>query len=330
MKPFSELKQRSQVGRVRRALDEVLARHRLEGASVKLAAHAYNTTFRVTTDTFDAAVRVNVNSKRSFAEVRGEVAFVELVHRSGLVRVPEPLPIFGGKPYDTAEIAGFPTPCPVAAYRWIQGGAPSKSDPASAGKLLGETLRGLHSATEGVVQLPDGAERPVLGDVMDGLPMRLPTGGIFEEVLGRANEALDRLKVEPPQLTHFDLHFGNVKVHEGKMWAYDFDDSLWAWKAADVAQSMFYLRSTTDPDTSEAAFWDGFGTPMKELGISTEDFEMLVAGRALLLANDFLGNVNAYLREIAPRYLRVTEKRLRNMLETGRFEPRSARFEDEA
>lgn len=311
---------RKQVAVVRRGLSDLLARHGLGDKPLKLVLNAYNMTFALEMPEGRVALRVHSGSTRSLEEIRGEIAWTHALHLEGRVSAPEPVGLFGGTPLGMTRIAGIERDVPVVAYTWLPGRHVGKNQPTRHAFLLGELMSRLHEMTRHW-KLPVSTSRPVLADCIDGLPWRLPEDRTFREPFERANAVLRRLESTPRQLTHFDLHFGNVKVCRRRMSVFDFDDCLIAWPGADAAQAMFYLRREAPGDRLETAFWQGARTSPEELGIGREEFEWLVGGRALLLATDLAGTESASLAKIAPKYIEVTRRRLEYLLDTGMFDP---------
>ena len=88
---------------------------------------------------------------------------------------------------------------------------------------------------------------------------------------------------------------------------------------------MFYLRREGVNDRLETAFWEGSGTSVEGLGLSRDEFEILVGGRALLLATDLAGTSSAKLAAIAPKWIETMRLRVENLLETGEYDPRIGR-----
>ncbi|MBS1718039.1 MAG: phosphotransferase [Armatimonadetes bacterium] len=328
MSDYADLSQRRQIAVMRRGLEDLLEKQNVQADGLRLAAHAYNTTFRAVINGQDTALRVNTNSNRSLSEVRGEVAWVQSILESGLDIVPHPLPIFSGSPIGLAHIAGIEQECPVVAYSWLPGRHVREGGSINLARHIGAIMNSLHKQADGVV-LPPGAERREVDTVLIHLEWRLPDRAPFQEVFKAGNKALDRLRKEQKAiLTHFDLHAWNVKMHQGKAYVFDFDDAEYAWPAADAAQSIGYLRAWKQHEEVESAFWKGLKATPETLGVSQFEFEAMVAGRSLLLANDILGNNTAEIREIGPKYLTVVEKRLSHFLQTGRFDPKVATMKD--
>jgi Ser/Thr protein kinase RdoA (MazF antagonist) len=212
----------------------------------------------------------------------------------------------------------------VVAYRWLEGRHVAKNRPTRHAFLLGQVMTQLHETTRNW-SFAEGASRPVLRTMLDELPWRLPEPGPFAEIFERANAILSRLEATPRQLIHFDLHFGNVKVRRGEMFVFDFDDSVVAWPGVDASQAMFYLRREGVNDRLESAFWEGSGTSIEALGLTREEFEILIGGRALLLATDLAGTTSAKLAAIAPKWIDPMRLRVEHLLATGEYDPRIGR-----
>lgn len=114
---------------------------------------------------------------------------------------------------------------------------------------------------------------------------------------------------------------GNVKWYRGRLSVFDFDDSLMGLPIFDAYVTVFYLRCIKGGRELEAAYWKGLESSPEALGVTTSDFELLVASRSILLANELSRWDNAETLAIAPKYCEVTEKRLAHYFETGEFDP---------
>jgi Ser/Thr protein kinase RdoA (MazF antagonist) len=289
-----------------------------------LVLNSYNITFSLEMPDGKIALRVNTGSTRSLAEVRGEIAWTSALAAGGQVRAPEPEPLFGGSALATIRIDGLDRDIPVVAYRWLEGRHVAKNRPTRHAFLLGQVMTQLHETTRNW-SFAEGASRPVLRTMLDELPWRLPEPGPFAEIFERSNAILERLQAMPRQLIHFDLHFGNVKVNRGEMCVFDFDDSVVAWPGVDASQAMFYLRREGVNDRLESAVWEGSGSSIEALGLTREEFEILIGGRALLLATDLAGTTSAKLAAIAPKWIETMRLRVEHLLATGEYDPRIGR-----
>lgn len=319
---FEDASHLSQVRRIREGLAAHLAGFGVPVEEVRLVNHGFNTTFRVRGPGLDAAVRVNVNSRRSVAAVRGELALVQFLGEAGVVAVPRPVPLFGGEALSALTVRGEERQLPVVAYGWVEGAI----RPGSVAKWgrIGEAMGRIQAATRGWT-VPEGCERPVLRDCLDGQTWRLgEAGAVFRECAERANAVIERLRAEAPaQVLHFDLHPWNVMERGGVVTVLDFDDSVWTHPAVDAAQSLYYLRRLGRAEEAERAFFSGLGGGPEALGVTAEEMEWLIGGRVVLLVNDILGAVTVELQREAAEYLEVSRGRLERLVATGRYEPRT-------
>jgi Ser/Thr protein kinase RdoA (MazF antagonist) len=90
------------------------------------------------------------------------------------------------------------------------------------------------------------------------------------EVIGKQYQELVRQVSALPKdrdnygLVHFDVHGGNFFVHEGQIYLFDFDDSLYTWFANDIAMVLYYGANgfRNDPEALEKQirrFFVGYG-----------------------------------------------------------------------
>jgi hypothetical protein len=332
MVAYASMTERQQVRVVRSLLVSELSKHGVltPETSLEKVHHGFNTTFRLRGPGQDVAIRVNVNSRRTLAHVRGEISWMESVAETGRVSVPVPVPLFAGSALTTGWSEELACELTIVAFQWVKGRVASDPPSLRLAYAIGRAMRNLHEIAPGL-ELPKGADRPIYRDVLDGLPWLMGDEPALIETLERSNAVLQRLeKVSPRQLCHFDLHFANVMRVKNGITLLDFDDSVWTWPAVDAAQTVYYTRCESDGSRLESEFWSGYGAKAIDLGVSEAEFESLVAGRQLLLANDVVQSVSAELVAIAPKYRTATVKRCQQFLETGRFDPRSASWENEA
>lgn len=318
---FEDASHLSQVRRIREGVVAHLAAFEVPVEDVRLVNHGFNTTFRVRGRGLDAAVRVNVNSRRSAAAVLGELALVQFLGEAGVVAVPRPVPLFEGEPLSALTVRGEDRQLPVVAYAWVEG-LIRQGSVAKWGRI-GEAMGRIQAATRGW-ELPEGCERPVLRDCLDGQAWRLGGAGtVFAECAERANAVIERLRAESPaQVLHFDLHPWNVMERGGAVTVLDFDDSVWTHPAVDAAQALYYLRRLGRAEGAERSFFSGLGGGPNALGVTEVELEWLIGGRVVLLANDILGAVTVGLQGEAAEYVEVSRGRLERLMATGRYEPR--------
>lgn len=319
MRSFGELTQRQQIASLRRTAEQAAREFGFPGSRLSLVAHAYNTTFRLEHETGRYAMRISVGSTRTEAQIAGEVAWVEALAQETDVLVPRPVKTPSGGWLARIANPDFEAPRSVVLYHWLEGRHLSAYVSENSAEKIGQLMSKLHDHGASF-RFPAGTERPELKDVIDSLPWRLPNEPLWTDAREEAQAAMDMQAKLPRQVTHFDVHFGNVKIHQGQIGVFDFDDSLMAWPGMDVAQSMFYMRRRKKAAAVERGLWRGLGKSCEDYGLTSKEFEALVAGRSLLLACDLLGHQNAELRAMAPTYIQNTEARLKHWRKAGRFD----------
>ena len=324
---YAMMSTRGQVAVMRRHAAEFLSLWGIRNVSLKLVNHGFNTTFRVDWGGRSAALRINVNSIRSEAQIRAETAWTSALADWGQVPVPRPIPMRDGGHVATRDWEGTPHPLRAVLYEWLLGHNFSKGITPAVCRSLGRATRLLHEHGRGF-ELPDGAELAQFDDPTFGANVLIGHDYVQDQgVLERTRQAnlpiLARLNEKQCMPVHFDLHFWNLRQTSNGLGVLDFDDCLMGKPVLDVMVTLYYLRRVEafHGRQLEAAYWDGLGLEVEDLEVSSQELETLIAGRAYLLANDFLRNVTPDVVAMGPKYLRATEIRLREFEKTGVFRP---------
>ncbi len=290
-----------------------------------LVLHAFNTTFRVDTDDGRRlALRVNTNSMSTPAHIAAQQAWLHALATETDVRVPDPLAAPGGGWDVAVDCPPWGGPLHTTVASWLEGDDVGQCDEEQA-HALGRTMAALHDHAEGFA-LPAGAhltlfDEPLFHDrsLLEGaVPMPDDHAAVVADSLERCRRRFDEVYAgQRPILLHADLHGGNLKWHEGALAVFDLDDAGFGVPALDLAITTFYLRA--EPPGVEAALREGYAQVRDLPAASSEQFEVMVAARQLLLANSLLASSTASLRAEATDYLDLTVQRLRGWIDTGRF-----------
>lgn len=321
---FASLPHSAQTRALKPLARQAMAAFGMEDAQARLSYYGFNATYRVEWQGQMFALRININSRRTEAEIRAEAAFISHLAGAKEFDVPHPVAASDGQPLVLLASPLFPQPLSAVLYKWLPGRhLPSKVSFADM-RQIGRAMAEMHQAGEHFA-MPAGAMRKLCPDVMDGSEWRLPNEHPFTTVLEAGNRAVAKVAAaQAPRICHFDIHFGNVKKHQGRISIFDFDDANISWPVLDAAQSVFYFRRSPRRERVEEAFFEGLGWKPEEKGVTRAEFEALVAGRQLLLASDLMSNQTASLAAMAPRYLKTARHRLQLFLETGWFDSMAA------
>ena len=333
MTEYADLSDADQVEVLRPVALAAASAFGLEITRMELAAHAYNTTFRL--DAADGrtwALRVGTGSKSTPVHVVAQQSWLEAIAAQTEVLVPVPRRTTAGGWYAEVDAPALDRTLLVTAASWLPGDDLGALDPEQAHEL-GRVAARLHAQAEHWSP-PDGGALPRLDEPLFGDQDRLDTATWLDAderaVIDRAREVAtevfarlhDGAELRP---LHGDLHRGNLKwVREGdrgRLAVFDLDDCGYGLPLVDLAIAVFYLREGDEEDARrvEDALWEGYASLAGVPDHRPEDVEALLAARQLLLAHDLLSTTTAEMRAMAPEYAHTTARRLRHWLDTGRF-----------
>lgn len=328
---FSTLSKRAQVERLRVVARAMLAHYPLQVGQIKLLTHLFNTTFKVVTTEGDRyALRINTNSKREVEEMNAEVAWVSALAKETDLSVPVPQLTRDGALTVEEPCEAMGRSLRGVLYSWLPGPLAKKLTPEIA-FAMGEATKKLHAHAQSF-QMPNGCALHPLKDPLFGydyiLRDRAPEvdHDLFQRVFEESVALIDRLKTQPQIPIHYDIHMHNVKWKGRRLSVFDFDDSILGVPVFDAYVSLFYIRNQEREGQLAAAYWRGLEATPEKLGVSRAEFELLVASRAILLANELFRWNNPEMTAIAPKYAEITQKRLEHFYREGVFDPSVARM----
>lgn len=331
MRVYQDLSTRGQVSRLRPIAREMADQFGWVDAEMRLLNHGYNTTFALRKGSDRAALRINVNSVRTKAQLLGEVAWVHALEDSP-VWVARPHPLRNGEGYlATRPFDGLnsreqrQTDLYALLYDWLPGRTAGHRWGPEAARALGVATRQLHEHARSWSP-PAEADFTEPGDVLIDCPLN-PRARFdsFLEVIERGNRVVERLRTSQPMIpVHFDLHMWNIKWTRSRLAVFDFDDCRRGWPAWDVAITLFYMRRFPNPERCEPAYWEGLGATTESLGVTPDELEALIAARGVFLASEFLSEWTADIVKQGEAYLEVSKRRVEHYLATGKFDPNIA------
>jgi Ser/Thr protein kinase RdoA (MazF antagonist) len=119
-----------------------------------------------------------------------------------------------------------------------------------------------------------------------------------------AYAAVDRSDL---RVIHCDLWHDNIKLHKGVLHPFDFEDTVWGFRAHDIAMAMLDLLEDTDDERYPgllAAFRHGYESLLDWPDDSIESFQM---GRLLWKINWVARNQSKWLAYAIKRHVPVFE-----------------------
>ncbi len=236
---------RRQIARLRQIAEGALAAFGIAPDSLSLLAHAYNTTFAVTTPDGERYVLhilrpVDADLPQSQRQLRveSELWWLDRVRLDlGLV-VPVPLRMPEGNGVASVTLDEIEPARLCTLLHWVDGRFVQRRLMPSHLSAVGELTARLHEYSASL-RVPDWFDRPVVDRADSELEEEL--AGLFQEhvshnaapvirgVLERVLRAQDRLDRGPGNfgLIHADIHQHNYLFHQGEVRLIDFGDCGW-------------------------------------------------------------------------------------------------------
>jgi Ser/Thr protein kinase RdoA (MazF antagonist) len=294
-----------------------------------LTTHS-NVMFRVITQTGQQLVlRVGSPHGNTRSNIEYEIAWLDALNRETELEVVRPIRTAGGAlivdEYD--PMLGKERPCVL--FSWVPG-APLGAGAGPFGyRLLGQMSASLQAHGKGWrPNRPEGMRRWdrvfYYGADIDPVVLGRPEfGHLFEpkrrNTISQAGELAEGViraswATGAPQVVHGDLHEWNVHLAANRIHVFDFEDTMVALPAQDVAISLYHSRVEANRIEVEAAFRRGFESvaswPVEDeaqldgFHAARQIMLMNYAARALpvLEAAEFLDNVMPWLESYVRRY----------------------------
>lgn len=329
-RPFDELSGAGKLRRLGGLARAALRRYDLDRPEVTARAFATNLLYRVVAASGERFVlRLAVPGWRTLTDLRSEAAWLDALARDTRVVGPRIVPSRSGDPVLELSGPGVPGVWHAMLMTWVPGRLLGRYLSERNLERLGALFAELHghgaawTPPEGFTQrrfehwLSRGEENVVT--CAAGVPGRvapLParTRDLLERlenVVEAAYGAMDRADL---RVIHGDLWHDNVKLHRGALHPFDFEDTVWGFRAHDVAMAMLDLLEATDEARYAAllpAFRRGYAA---HLAWPDDPIEPLQMGRLLWKVNWVARHQAGHLGAMVERHVPVFEHYLR----TGR------------
>jgi len=299
----------------------VLLEYPFEVQSIDIINFEFNATFKVVTKENEMfALRINVNSARTYENLLGEIAFVRFLNEKAAVNLPKPIASKKGEFALTVASALLERDLGVALYSWLDGEELGDEPNDDTLRKLGASMAAMHQATADFI-LPDYAKLPLLKDFLwqtqdvifaSGSPLSKEDIELLTKAKIEIEKIIENLYSGSYAIAiHADLHGGNVFSHGDKIYIFDFDDAGFGLPIQDLATALYYL----DTPEQDAALLAGYQS-VSELPRHTEhQLNGLLLQRRIILLNYLYETTNQEHRDMAPEYLVETLRRVRVFLD---------------
>lgn len=266
-----------------------------------LATHS-NVMFRVVAENgHQMVLRVGTPHANSRSNIAIEVAWLHALHRDTDLEVVRPLRTAGGgrlivDEYD--ETIGKERSCVL--FSWIPGRPMGEGSGSFAYRLLGAMCASLqlHGRTWAP---PEGAEMRkwdrvfyyeqtfdpvIIDDPAFGHLFDIPRRTAIRNAIELSQVVIDEsYSTATPQVVHGDLHEWNVHMASSRLYAFDFEDVMWALPAQDVAICLYSSRTSDVVNDIRAAFRKGYESVLPWPVVDERQLDGFHAARQVMLMN---------------------------------------------
>jgi Ser/Thr protein kinase RdoA (MazF antagonist) len=269
MKPYQNL---SLTGKLRRLHDlavTALTHYDLNRPEITYHGFETNLLYRVTTASGERfMLRLASPGWRTFEDLLSEALWLDALNRETALAVPRIVPARSGEYVLPLGAPGIPDVWHTSLMSWVPGRSLGHYLTARNLEKMGELFAALHQ--HGALWTPpDGfttrrfehwISRGEENRLVDGERVAaLPTSQ--RDLLGRMHQhvesayaALDRSDL---RVIHCDLWHDNIKLYRDVLHPLDFEDTVWGFRAHDIAMAMLDLLEDTD-ETCYAALLPTF------------------------------------------------------------------------
>lgn len=313
---FASLDTEGQRRSITEFANEVVSNYSLGVSALECVNLEFNATFKVTSSSNDCfALRININSRRSKANLAAEVEFVRYLAAHSDIELPNPVARSSGEFFGSRFHGDSSRSLNYVLYTWLNG-EPIGSEPnLDQVRALGVTMAKMHNATE-QFQLSPSSSLEVLRDPLWGQkdnltnvdsPLDAADKEKFSKTLSEIDSTLaDLYSSGTPQPIHADLHGWNVLTHNDQLAVLDFDDCAIGYPIQDLATTMYYL----DTEEQDGALLEGYSSIRELPEYSAREMQLLLLQRRLVLLNYLLETSTPEHREMVPKYLEETLRRV--------------------
>jgi Ser/Thr protein kinase RdoA (MazF antagonist) len=281
--------------------------------------HEYNSTFKVTAASGERfALRINVNSQRTLANLKAEIFWVEQLVTEPNINVPSPVKNSRGEYISKAWHPMLERDLFAVLFTWLEGAELGDEPTEEMMRATGRAMAHMHAASRDT-KLPSGAQLPIVDDMFWGYGDAItPSDQLTTDekaTLARAIEVIEQTTQAMyartnPQLIHADIHPWNVMWHEGDVAVFDFDDCVIGLPAQDIAVTLYY----NDTEEQDAAFLAGYQEVAPLPDYTEREMNVLKLQRRIYLLSYILETENPEHRAMVPEYLAKTLQRIESVL----------------
>jgi len=302
--------------------NKALSPYLLDVKDVSLINNEYNATFKVVAkDEQQFALRININSPRTIANLKAEIAWINFLIADARVKIPHPIPSADGQYFITLNTGSNEREFKCVLYSWLDGEELGDDPTLDQLRALGAAMATLHLSSKDF-QIPADAALPTFKDPLweteDFLlssksELESEAKTLVAQAMTEIKSQIDILyKQNSLQIIHADLHGWNVKWHNDQLSVFDFDDCGFGLPVQDLATAIYYL----DTPEQDAALKEGYASITDLPDYTESQMQMFLLQRRIILLNYLYETSNQEHRAMIPNYLEETLRRIKRFLQS--------------
>ena len=318
---YAALNTEEQIAALTQVAQEALAQYGFKVVELENINHEYNSTFAVVTEgQVKYALRININSGRSAANIAAETFFLKHLAAAPGVNVVTPVANLAAEYRTSIRSEQLDQTFDCLVFNWLEGEEIAEGPTDAQLEATGALMAHMHLAMQGVT-LPSGADLPMLDDLFWGSEDQL----LKNEESFSAEDALaistakqrvenviaELYATEEPRIIHADMHGWNLMWHDGELTVFDFDDCGIGLRVQDLGVTLYYL----DNDDQREAVLRGYAKVAPLPAFTKHQMDALLLHRRLQLLNYLYESKTPEHREMIPKYQTETLRRIAVFLE---------------
>ncbi len=333
LKPYETLTWPGKLRRLRRLAEFVLTHYDLTVTRIVLIGADTNVMYRVyAADGRQYALRLANGQWRTLADAQAEVLWLDALAQTTTIPVPQIVRTKAGDALVTPTLAGLPAGQHALLMPWLPGVIlGQRLTPLNLTKM-GELFGTLHRQA-GCWQPPAGFttrrfDKPIARGEAEQLFSDAAlaiydqaTAQVLADLYAKVTAAYQALDPADLRVIHCDLWHDNIKLHQGVLYPFDFEDTIWGYRLHDIAMAMLDLYEVVDQPTYEtllAAFRQGYE---EQLPWPKGDLALFQIGRILWRINFFANHIDRFGADWLAKDAAFNANLFNRYLDTGRLIP---------
>lgn len=322
MKTHQQLTPRGKLRRLRGLAKNALAQYNIDVVRYNLISYETNLIYRVYTHNGPKfALRLTNSNWRTLGNLQSEVMWLDALACDTDINVPHIIKTADGAGVITTNVTGVPQTYYALLMSWLPGTLLGKklttSNLIKMGELFGRLH--LHSATwkppktfnsHCFNQIFSRGESNIIFSEPQLNSHSTKSLQIIQQIQTQVDAVYAAFSPNDLQVIHCDLWHDNIKLYQGKLSPFDFEDTIWGYRLHDIAMAMLDLAEEVGLERYEQlleAFQQGYE---RHLAWPSGNLTLLQLGRMLWRINYIAHFERKWLTESISFYTDLFERYL--------------------